>query len=461
MLNDNYKNKESEKFWLEFNARRPDSSQDTLDFRKQVKVKSFFRKGKHGAIVRVQSFRKKAAIRERKSKDYSKRTLRLGKKELSLGKRRVLGEGFQGKVIDYNFNTVRKQATPALFRNTKRATQKEANVATLAGKSKIGPKVRKVGENFIDMEKLKGKTVSKKLEGAGKGRQRKLGTQTGKAVARLHEAGIQHRDLHLENLYDSGGIKVIDYGFAKKKRQPLSPRQARVDVKRVESKAKAMEADEFVTSFKVSYEKNRKRNFSKESGNFWLEFEKHKEQNIEFARRKGKPLSAAHKAKISRSLKNRNGNSELEEEEESRSVLQKVGSGFDKSVDRVNRSALALNRATRAGTNIGGIYRTFRPKKKTNLQKTGDALNIADKVYRRGIAGSNQANRWTTTLTRQRRLGSASALVPKTTTKYDKAGKVVSQIRTTYDQPSRVSKIRYAPSLGSQVTGIFSGGRRR
>jgi hypothetical protein len=121
--------------------------------------------------------------------------------------------------------------------------------------------------------------------------------------------------------------------------------------------------------------------FSSARNEFWLEFDNRKSEALEFAAKKGKPLSAAHKRKISRSLKERNRGGQPRE-----SVISKA----NKAVNVASKLSLIGERSARIARNINRL----RPKPRDPFATYDAVASRATKLGRIGLDTSQESRRW-------------------------------------------------------------------
>jgi len=200
-------------------------------------VESFTRRDKKGRSQRVRSFRRQAAKLKNKANA------------------KILGEGKNGVVLDLG-NRVRKEQKPRKFRRNSRYNIREAQIQEKAAKLGVAPKVLSYGKDFIEMEKIRGKTVQRSLATSNQRKQKSLGKKVAKSFSKLHKEGqIIHRDAHMDNVYLNrlGNTKIIDYGYARQRKRPLNKREILKDVNRVKNRAKDFPV--FVESFENTYYK--------------------------------------------------------------------------------------------------------------------------------------------------------------------------------------------------------------
>jgi len=198
------------------------------------KVNPFVRRNKKGKLARVKAFSRKVRP-----------------------KRKIIGEGFDGRIIDLGRNRLRKELKlTGRIKNTVtlRNKNRESDLQKQAANIGIAPKVYSVDTQGFTMQKLKGSTLKKELkEKANKERrQRRLGIKTGQVLKKLHNSQIIHGDLHLDNVYTSGGVKIIDYGMAKQKKRTLTASDRKKDLKRLLKESKRYPY--FQEGLNVSYE---------------------------------------------------------------------------------------------------------------------------------------------------------------------------------------------------------------
>jgi len=76
------------------------------------------------------------------------------------------------------------------------------------------------GRQYIAMEYLQGKTLRELVSGTGPRPSREriveIGADVARAVAAAHTAGILHRDIKPENIVVGDGVKVVDFGLARR-----------------------------------------------------------------------------------------------------------------------------------------------------------------------------------------------------------------------------------------------------
>lgn len=194
-------------------------------------IKSFIRKNASGKRSRVSPFKRR------------------------LKKNKVIGEGLFGRVVAVDNNTVRKEYKSNLLtlNKNKKAIQ-ESSIQKKAARVGSAPRIKKVGDGFFEMERLRGQTLKNKLKDASPRSQEVLGKRVAKKVRRLHDQGISHRDLHLDNIFVSPLLhkpKVIDYGLAKDYNRPLKSRERSQDYRHILKKSKKYPT--FQKAFKASY----------------------------------------------------------------------------------------------------------------------------------------------------------------------------------------------------------------
>lgn len=176
----------------------------------------------------------------------------------------LLGEGKNGRVIAKGPFTIRKEYKKRRFLDPARklldgqtAWDREYGIQKVLADRGLAPKVKRKGERFIEMERVYGETIDSKMKNgeASDRTQRKYGKKLAREVKRMHDAGVSHNDLHGENVMVGpfGGIKIIDYGWAKNKARPLKMRERRKDYDRVLSRHKGKKYKAFRDSFEKSY----------------------------------------------------------------------------------------------------------------------------------------------------------------------------------------------------------------
>ena len=121
----------------------------------------------------------------------------------------------------------------------------------------VAPHVISKGSRHIDMQRLYGKTLDAKLKHgeANAKTQKNYGKKLAKQLAKVHDAGISHNDLHGENAIVGplGGLKVINYGWSNNKKRPLKTKERRKDYRKVLKSHKGKEYDPFREGFKSGY----------------------------------------------------------------------------------------------------------------------------------------------------------------------------------------------------------------
>ena len=170
-------------------------------------------------------------------------------------RRKILGEGWQGRVYSKNAFVVRKEFKKSHpFRNIRRSVETESTIQRRLSRKGIAPKVVGTGKGYIDMERVRGKTLTAHTANNPR-RQRKYGRKLARTVQKMHDIGVSHRDLHGGNVLitPSGKVKVIDYGFARDRGRPLTMRERRRDYKRVLRKERGNKNEAFRQSFERNY----------------------------------------------------------------------------------------------------------------------------------------------------------------------------------------------------------------
>lgn len=199
-----------------------------------IKINPFTRRNKKGKIARVKAFSRK--VRR---------------------KRKIISEGFDGRVIDLGRNRLRKELKlTGKIKNTITLRNKntESTIQKQAANVGIAPKVYSVDNQGFTMQKLRGSTLKKKLNDnvSKKQKQKRLGVKTGQTLKKLHNSQIIHGDLHLDNVYIERRAKIIDYGMAKQKKRILTSNDRKKDLKRLLKESKNYPY--FQEGLAVSYE---------------------------------------------------------------------------------------------------------------------------------------------------------------------------------------------------------------
>jgi len=203
-------------------------------------------------------------LRQRLNPSPIRRKLKAIGRKIPRKKPRVIGEGWTAKVLAKSPVTVRKQFkavnilyAPQRIFNGKGAAQKESEIQRVVAKKGLAPKVKKVGKNYIDMGRVYGQTIDKRMKGgySSDSIQRRNGRRLARSLKKVHDVGVQHRDLHGQNVVIGplGGVKIIDYGSAKKKNRPLKSGERRKDYKKVLRTHKGKKYKAFRDSFEKNY----------------------------------------------------------------------------------------------------------------------------------------------------------------------------------------------------------------
>lgn len=148
-------------------------------------------------------------------------------KSLKAAKQKPIGAGAMGEV----FKDPDKALVYKFGNNRFHMPPEEAENAMLAGLLSIGPKVRAMSKDGYAMDFLEGYKPFVGGDAMGRLINRgdfadfgtsdvgKMFDMAANQVGRLHKAGIQHQDIHFQNLMFSEGmndVKLIDFGLARK-----------------------------------------------------------------------------------------------------------------------------------------------------------------------------------------------------------------------------------------------------
>ena len=146
----------------------------------------------------------------------------------------MLGKGVNGEIFNLCDKVANCQYVIKVVYND---VLNEVDLQVRASEAGMAPKifqyfVSKSGRQYIVMEKIRGETVADVLKNiikkevvSGKPNFERLSKTINSlvkdmfdAIKRLHSAGIEHKDLHLNNVMyneDKGELQFIDFGFSK------------------------------------------------------------------------------------------------------------------------------------------------------------------------------------------------------------------------------------------------------
>ncbi|RLF35074.1 MAG: Kae1-associated kinase Bud32 [Thermoplasmata archaeon] len=97
----------------------------------------------------------------------------------------------------------------------RRRTKKEARIMKKVANIIAVPKIKKVGEEKIEMGFLEGKLLSKYLDKFNNKKQKQIAEKIAESVANLHKANIIHGDLTTSNMIlKDNKVYFIDFGLA-------------------------------------------------------------------------------------------------------------------------------------------------------------------------------------------------------------------------------------------------------
>lgn len=184
------------------------------------------------------------------SDDRRKRRKRMGK---------LIGKGWQGKVYLKDRSTVRKVYAFNPLSSRRRKVAREVEALSRLRRTGIAPKLKASGRNYLEMSFVPGKTLESKISDASPRRQRRYGRKVGKAIRKLHDQQVIHRDLHSKNIIvtRTGNLRVIDYGQARTRTRPLTRRERLKDINRVvkstQQKNRGQSVDPFRSAIYASY----------------------------------------------------------------------------------------------------------------------------------------------------------------------------------------------------------------
>lgn len=168
-------------------------------------------------------------------------------------RRKVLGEGWQAIAYKKDLFSVRKEYKRSLVSSRRKKVKQESAILKKLNRTGVSPKLRGTGRNYVDMEFIPGEMLEDKVSGSAR-RQKKYGKRLAKAVKKVHKQNVVHNDLHHKNILVSRGkVKILDYGQAKMRNRPLTPRERRKDINRILKSHKGKELQPLRESFVVSY----------------------------------------------------------------------------------------------------------------------------------------------------------------------------------------------------------------
>lgn len=196
-------------------------------------------------MIEIKSFTR----RDKKGKRFRIKTHRRNKK--------LLGAGKNGRVYDLGRHVVKERTIAGQAKSEFRGLLgvQESKTQRKAAKIGVAPKIRKAEkrDRIIEMDKVRGETLSKTLPKLNERGQRSIGVKTGKTYKKLHNIGVIHNDSHLENVYRTKNKKIviIDYGLSRDKKRKLTPKERLVDYKKLKNRSKDFPV--FIEGYKKGY----------------------------------------------------------------------------------------------------------------------------------------------------------------------------------------------------------------
>jgi tRNA A-37 threonylcarbamoyl transferase component Bud32 len=126
-----------------------------------------------------------------------------------------ISESQVGKVLD-PYNSVFKQHEPV--NKIIDARNKEFEILKQLEKTGVAPKPGIKNKFGFTMEKIEGQTLfdflKSDLQEPSNEQLSALGSKVGESISKMHDAGVTHRDLHMNNIFvdKKGNVKIIDFG---------------------------------------------------------------------------------------------------------------------------------------------------------------------------------------------------------------------------------------------------------
>ena len=170
-------------------------------------------------------------------------------------RKKILGEGYNGRVIVKNAFTVRKEKRRVPW-VIGQSYKKEGRIQKRAAKAGVAPWVGKIKDDSFTMQRIRSSTVESRLNTANPKQQKRLARTFTKKLNKLHDAGIDHRDLHLRNAVVTrrGKMMIVDYGKAKDYGRPLTTKERRGDYRKVVKRYKGRQYEPFRSEVKKTYQ---------------------------------------------------------------------------------------------------------------------------------------------------------------------------------------------------------------